>query len=202
MDQRQRNMRGRFERENMPLDRETGQPKPRKQKSLADVNRDVKRKWNKRQAELVPFDLIKEKMHEHKCNLHLVADDLDLRYYELGVLVDTKPDLKAILVEYRESVINEELLDIAVGNLRDELGLGFNKATTFTLDRLGSKRGYVTRTEKDVRVQKVEAPEVDLSKLTDEQFAELDRLMAAASNGAVVEGAVVEVEQGKPADSD
>ena len=114
-----------------------------------------------RHASAVPRELIFDSLHANKGNIQKTAEDLDIRRVDLCNYIDRN-------------------LDLAEENLRGDLERGSMKATFFALKTLGRTRGYVDRKEMEV-VTPVEQS-VDLTKLTDKQLVDLEKLMDVAHN--------------------
>ena len=123
-----------------------------------------------RHASAVPRELIIDSLHSNHGNIQKTAKELDIRRVDLCNYIDRNHELTEICLSYRES-----LIDLAEENLRTELERGSTKATLFTLKTLGRTRGYVERKETEVATHTSQS--VDLTKLTDEQLADLERLM-------------------------
>ena len=128
-----------------------------------------------RHASAVPRELIFDSLHANKGNIQKTAEDLDIRRVYLCNYIDRNHELVETCLSYRES-----LVDLAEENLRGDLERGSMKATFFALKTLGRTRGYVDRKEMEV-VTPVEQS-VDLTKLTDEQLVDLEKLMDVAHN--------------------
>ena len=128
-----------------------------------------------RHASAVPRELIFDSLHANKGNIQKTAEDLDIRRVDLCNYIDRNHELIEVCLSYRES-----LVDLAEENLRGDLERGSMKATFFALKTLGRTRGYVDRKETEVVTPASQS--VDLTKLSDEQLIELEKLMDVAHN--------------------
>ena len=128
-----------------------------------------------RHASAVPRELIMDSLHTNKGNIQKTAEELDIRRVDLCNYIDRNHELIEICLSYRES-----LVDLAEENLRGDLERGNMKATFLALKTLGRTRGYVDRKETEVVTPASQS--VDLTKLTDEQLADLEKLMDVAHN--------------------
>ena len=128
-----------------------------------------------RHASAVPRELIFDSLHANKGNIQKTAEELDIRRVDLCNYIDRNHELVETCLSYRES-----LVDLAEENLRGDLERGSMKATFFALKTLGRTRGYVDR--KETEVVTPESQSVDLTKLTDKQLVDLEKLMDVAHN--------------------
>ena len=128
-----------------------------------------------RHASAVPREVIFDSLHANKGNIQKTAEELDIRRVDLCNYIDRNHELVETCLSYRES-----LVDLAEENLRGDLERGSMKATFFALKTLGRTRGYVDR--KETEVVTPESQSVDLTKLTDKQLVDLEKLMDVAHN--------------------
>jgi hypothetical protein len=137
----------------------------------------IKRKADKRLPSGHPRELILETLDDNGGNVDKTATTLSINYVALGNYVDNDPEMRALCIKHRERILDkseEKLLEsIEDGNLT---------SVRFALSTLGRDRGYVQRTEKDVRTQEIPAPKsVDISQLSVDQLKQLERILGSSS---------------------
>jgi hypothetical protein len=126
----------------------------------------VETKKEKRLPTGLPRDLILTTLDD-------TAKALSINYAALGNYIDNDPEMRALTVRHREAI-----LDNAEDQLRTSIQSGNMTSVRFALSTLGRERGYVQRTEKDIRTQDIPSPKsVDISQLSVDQLKLLAEIM-------------------------
>jgi|10_taG_2_1085330.scaffolds.fasta_scaffold142769_2 hypothetical protein len=133
----------------------------------------VETKKEKRLPTGLPRDLILTTLDDNNGNVDQTAKALSINYAALGNYIDNDPEMRALTVRHREAI-----LDNAEDQLRTSIQSGNMTSVRFALSTLGRERGYVQRTEKDIRTQDIPSPKsVDISQLSVDQLKLLAEIM-------------------------
>ena len=153
----------------------------RRRDLTADIEKRNRKAAKRQKCCDIPFDIIVDKLDEHKGNVDLVSTELNIGYADLSRLITQRKELKEILLASREG-----LIDAAEQTLRTHVELGSLRASVYVLDTVGKNRGYVKEvaqvTDAD-EYNKVKA-KVDLTKLNDEELRQLQGLMKKSDNSS------------------
>lgn len=116
-------------------------------------------------------------IEEHHGNIAAVARHFGERRSKLKERIDRSPFLISLLND-----LNEEIKDIAQGNIRAAVIAGDPAASRFVLMTIGKDRGYSTRVEQTGKdgAPLQQAPAVLFRQITDDEIAEAKALREGA----------------------
>ena len=132
----------------------------------------IERKQGKKLPSGVPHNIIIDSLERHEGNVDAVSQELSIAYSALHLHVEHTPELRALCIVHRESILDE-----AEKQLRTAVKAGNQTQVRFALRTLGRDRGYVERSEKDIRTQEIPSPKsTDLGKLSVDELKQLRSL--------------------------